>query len=70
MAFIIEQAGGLATNGIQPIMDIVPKTIHDRAPIYIGSRDDVNDFLACKPWTALGELRIIENMYFYKNLRI
>jgi len=46
MAFIIEQAGGLATDGKQPIMDIVPTTIHQRSPIYIGSRDDVTDFLS------------------------
>ena len=49
MAFIIEQAGGLASDGNRPLLDIVPESIHDRAPIYIGSKDDVNDYLACKP---------------------
>lgn len=52
MAFIIEQAGGLASDGNRPLLDIVPESIHDRAPIYIGSKDDVNDYLACKPWRA------------------
>lgn len=49
MAFIIEQAGGLATDGNMPLLDIVPTSIHERAPVYIGSKDDVNDFLACQP---------------------
>ena len=49
MAFIIEQAGGLASDGTTPLLDIMPTSIHDRAPVYIGSKDDVNDFLACKP---------------------
>ncbi len=46
MAFIIEQAGGLATDGKQPVMDIVPTSIHQRSPIYIGSREDVKEFLS------------------------
>jgi len=49
MAFIIEQAGGLASDGTMPLLDIMPTSIHDRAPTYIGSKDDVNDFLACQP---------------------
>ena len=45
MAFIIEQAGGMATDGIQPVLDVKPKTIHERCPIFIGSTEDVKDFL-------------------------
>lgn len=45
MAFIIEQAGGKATNGDIGILDIKPTDIHERAPIFIGSADNVNDFL-------------------------
>ena len=45
MAFLIEQAGGLATTGRQRLMDIVPKDIHERAPVYMGSRDDVQDVI-------------------------
>jgi len=41
MAFIIEQAGGAATNGKTPILDIVPEGLDQRAPIYIGCREDV-----------------------------
>ena len=48
LSFIIEQAGGMATDGNQRIMDIVPKAIHEQTPIYIGSKENVShvmDFL-------------------------
>ncbi|HEX8960567.1 MAG TPA: class 1 fructose-bisphosphatase [Geobacteraceae bacterium] len=41
MAFLIEQAGGAATNGKQPILDLKPESLDQRAPIYIGCVDDV-----------------------------
>lgn len=41
LAFIAEQAGGAASNGVQPILDIQPETLHQRTPLVIGSRDDV-----------------------------
>lgn len=47
MAFIIKKAGGLATNGKIDILDIVPENIHQRSPIFLGSKDDVNDVMAC-----------------------
>ena len=37
MAFIIEQAGGVATNGEKAILDIKPTEIHERTPFYAGS---------------------------------
>lgn len=45
MAYIIEQAGGKATSGSMDILDIVPETIHQRTPIYLGSKDDIEDIL-------------------------
>ncbi len=42
MAFLIEQAGGRATNGHQRILDIQPTKLHQRSPLYIGSNDMVN----------------------------
>lgn len=36
-AFIVEKAGGLATNGIQKILDIEPTALHQRTPFFIGS---------------------------------
>ncbi|XP_002124545.2 fructose-1,6-bisphosphatase 1 [Ciona intestinalis] len=45
MAFIMEKAGGKATNGRQDILDIVPEQIHQRVPIVLGSPDDVDEYL-------------------------
>ena len=45
MAYIIEQAGGKASNGLKPILDIQPTSIHQRAPIFIGSQENVDDYL-------------------------
>ncbi|HTP63825.1 MAG TPA: class 1 fructose-bisphosphatase [Geobacteraceae bacterium] len=42
MAFLIENAGGAATNGKVPILDLKPECLDQRAPIYIGCVDDVN----------------------------
>jgi len=41
MAFLMEQAGGRATDGHQSILDIVPTEIHQRTPFYTGSPDMV-----------------------------
>jgi len=43
MAFLTEQAGGVATTGKMRILDIVPTDIHQRCSVFLGSRDDVND---------------------------
>lgn len=41
MAFIVEQAGGKATDGFNRIMDIQPKELHERAPFFCGSKNMV-----------------------------
>lgn len=41
VAFIIEQAGGLCSNGQQRIMDIKPGSIHQRVPLIFGSKNEV-----------------------------
>jgi len=38
MAFLAEQAGGAATDGQQAILDMVPHDLHQRTPLFIGSR--------------------------------
>ncbi|KHJ96137.1 fructose-1,6-bisphosphatase [Oesophagostomum dentatum] len=43
MAMVLEQAGGMATTGKMPVLDIVPKKIHERAPIILGSKEDVEE---------------------------
>jgi fructose-1,6-bisphosphatase I len=42
MAMLAEHAGGRASNGRIDVMDIVPETLHQRIPLYIGSREFVD----------------------------
>lgn len=42
LAFVAEQAGGKASDGIQRIMDIEPKTLHQRTPFFVGSKNMVD----------------------------
>jgi fructose-1,6-bisphosphatase I len=44
MAYLFEQAGGGATNGVDRILDIMPAELHQRTPLVIGSKDDVAAF--------------------------
>ncbi|KAF8387084.1 fbp-1 [Pristionchus pacificus] len=46
MAYIMEQAGGLATTGKTRILDIQPTAIHQRSPIILGSKEDVEECLS------------------------
>jgi fructose-1,6-bisphosphatase I len=41
LAFIVEQAGGAATDGRHRVMDVMPSELHQRTPLYIGSKDEV-----------------------------
>jgi len=41
LALIIEQAGGSASDGKQNVLDIKPTDIHQRTPLFIGSKNDV-----------------------------
>lgn len=42
LAFLAEQAGGRASTGVQNILELEPKTLHDRTPLFIGSKIDVD----------------------------
>jgi len=49
MAMVVEQAGGAATDGSRRILDIECNDIHQRTPLVIGSKDDVDEYLSyCK----------------------
>ena len=50
MAFIVEQAGGMATTGDERILDIVPTELHQRVPLIIGSKWEVEKY--CEFYTA------------------
>lgn len=41
MAFLVEQAGGLSSNGEKSILDIEPTKLHQRTPLFIGSKKDI-----------------------------
>jgi fructose-1,6-bisphosphatase I len=47
-AFILEVAGGKATNGKQRILDVVPEKLHQRSTLFIGSKgmmEELESFL-------------------------
>jgi fructose-1,6-bisphosphatase I len=46
-AFIVEVAGGRATNGSSSILDIQPTELHQRTPFFIGSNQMMKDLEAC-----------------------
>jgi fructose-1,6-bisphosphatase I len=46
-AFIVEKAGGKATNGIVRILDVEPTELHQRSPLFIGSRLMMEELESC-----------------------
>jgi len=42
MSFIVEQAGGVSTTGTERILDIQPESIHQRVPVIMGSKNEVD----------------------------
>ncbi len=41
MSLLVEQAGGAATNGRERILDIAPTQLHQRVPVFLGSKNEV-----------------------------
>lgn len=62
IAFLMEQAGAAASTGSEPILDRVPRSLHERVPLIFGSRDEVerldlhhvNPQLACESSPLFG----------------
>jgi fructose-1,6-bisphosphatase I len=46
-AFIAEVAGGRATNGKERILDVVPTELHQRTPLFIGSKGMMDELDEC-----------------------
>jgi fructose-1,6-bisphosphatase I len=44
VAYIIESAGGLSSNGAVSILDLSPDTLHARTPLYVGNKDLIEEF--------------------------
>jgi fructose-1,6-bisphosphatase I len=41
MSWLVEQAGGMATNGRQRILDLEPTKLHERVAVVLGSKNEV-----------------------------
>ena len=46
LSFLVEHAQGMATNGIDRILDMKAKSLHDRTPLFMGSSDDILELLS------------------------
>lgn len=46
MSFIVEQAGGAATTGVQRILEVTPSGIHQRVPVMMGSKSEIEKLVA------------------------
>jgi fructose-1,6-bisphosphatase I len=46
MSFIVEQAGGLSSTGRERIMDITPDGVHQRVPVILGSKNEVERIIS------------------------
>jgi len=47
LAMVAENAGGVASTGTMPVMEVKPEQLHQRTPLYIGSREDVREIEEC-----------------------
>ncbi len=47
VAFLAEQAGGAASDGVRPILDVQPRDIHQRTPLVVGGRAEMEEFERC-----------------------
>ena len=45
MAYLVEQAGGKSVSGDKRTLEIFPNDIHQRAPIVLGSTENVDDYI-------------------------
>jgi fructose-1,6-bisphosphatase I len=42
LAFIAEQAGGRGWTGVQDLNDVIPTSLHQRVPVFLGSKEHVD----------------------------
>jgi fructose-1,6-bisphosphatase I len=54
MGWLVEQAGGAASNGQQRILDIQPTQLHERVSVILGSKNEVERVVAYHAATAVG----------------
>jgi len=66
MAMIVEQAGGAASTGRERVLDIAPTTLHQRIPLILGSRGEVERLVAYHKYYDEGEEPTFETPLFRK----
>ena len=47
MSFLAEQAGGKGMDGKGRVLDIVPDKVHQRVPLFVGSKNEVDYLMSC-----------------------
>lgn len=57
IAFLAEQAGGMAVDGTRRILDVVPEMIHQRTPLIVGSDVEMDEFFRCTGGTVVPSQR-------------
>jgi fructose-1,6-bisphosphatase I len=60
IAFLAEQAGGVATDGVGNILDIRPTEIHQRTPLVVGSRREMEYFQSLQTRTAAEDMPLAQ----------
>jgi fructose-1,6-bisphosphatase I len=61
MSFLAEQAGGKGTTGVQRVLDVQPDKVHQRVPLFVGSKSEVEyleSFMVRHPPPPLPALRV------------
>jgi len=49
IAFVVEQAGGASSDGVQSLLDVEPATLHERVPTFVGNESTIDDLEAALP---------------------
>ena len=61
---IVEEAGGAASTGRERILEIVPAELHERVPVILGSRSEVERLVTYHTTHDRGETLVFENPLF------
>ena len=52
LALVAEQAGGGASSGLQRVLEITPRTLHQRVPLVLGSQAEIKLFQQCRQFSG------------------
>lgn len=64
MAMVVEQAGGAASTGRERVLDVEPESLHQRVPLILGSREEVERLVAYHTAYDRGEDAVFESPLF------